>query len=228
MKPNSLNAMAVAIGLAVSAFANPAHASSVTLLSDNFDTENDGVGTLNYSGFANFTVSNAAAGGAVDLVGNGFQDYWTGNGLYVDICGTSTACGVLTTNQVFAAGNYTITLKLAGNARVAASDTTLVGFGTNSTSYTLSENQSPVDEIWNVTLTSPGYLSIGDTGIGTYVGNFLLSVEVDLNVGPTAVGAAPLPAALPLFATGLGVLGLLGWRRKRRTVLQLHPPDQST
>jgi len=26
----------------------------------------------------------------------------------------------------------------------------------------------------------------------------------------------PLPAALPLFATGLGVLGLLGWRRKRK------------
>jgi hypothetical protein len=27
---------------------------------------------------------------------------------------------------------------------------------------------------------------------------------------------APLPAALPLFATGLGALGLLGWRRKRK------------
>ena len=26
----------------------------------------------------------------------------------------------------------------------------------------------------------------------------------------------PLPAALPLFATGLGVLALLGWRRKRK------------
>ena len=26
--------------------------------------------------------------------------------------------------------------------------------------------------------------------------------------------ATPLPAALPLFATGLGGLGLLGWRRK--------------
>jgi uncharacterized protein (TIGR03118 family) len=28
--------------------------------------------------------------------------------------------------------------------------------------------------------------------------------------------ATPLPASLPLFATGLGVLGLLGWRRKRK------------
>ena len=26
----------------------------------------------------------------------------------------------------------------------------------------------------------------------------------------------PLPAALPLFASGLGGLGLLGWRRKRK------------
>jgi len=26
----------------------------------------------------------------------------------------------------------------------------------------------------------------------------------------------PLPAALPFFATGLGALGLLGWRRKRK------------
>ena len=26
----------------------------------------------------------------------------------------------------------------------------------------------------------------------------------------------PLPGAFPLFATGVGALGLLGWRRKRR------------
>ena len=26
----------------------------------------------------------------------------------------------------------------------------------------------------------------------------------------------PLPATIPLFATGLGAMGLLGWRRKRK------------
>ena len=31
----------------------------------------------------------------------------------------------------------------------------------------------------------------------------------------------PLPAALPLFATGLGALGLPGWRRKRKARVSL-------
>ena len=39
------------------------------------------------------------------------------------------------------------------------------------------------------------------------------SVEATVNVVQT-----PLPGALPLFATGLGALGLLGWRRKRKAV----------
>jgi hypothetical protein len=33
--------------------------------------------------------------------------------------------------------------------------------------------------------------------------------------------ATPLPDALPLFATGLGALGLLGWRRKRKARVSL-------
>jgi hypothetical protein len=35
------------------------------------------------------------------------------------------------------------------------------------------------------------------------------------NTGSLTVNVTPLPAALPLFAGGLGALGLLGWRRKR-------------
>jgi hypothetical protein len=33
--------------------------------------------------------------------------------------------------------------------------------------------------------------------------------------------STPLPAALPLFATGLGAMGLLGWRRKRKNTTDL-------
>jgi hypothetical protein len=36
---------------------------------------------------------------------------------------------------------------------------------------------------------------------------------------PATPSAVSLPAALPLFATGLGALGLLGWRRKRKAVV---------
>jgi hypothetical protein len=37
-------------------------------------------------------------------------------------------------------------------------------------------------------------------------------------VSDAVINPTPVPAALPLFATGFGVLGLLGWRRKRKTV----------
>jgi len=43
------------------------------------------------------------------------------------------------------------------------------------------------------------------------------SGTVDGTLALIEIGTAtPLPAALPLFATGLGALGLLGWRRKRK------------
>jgi hypothetical protein len=42
------------------------------------------------------------------------------------------------------------------------------------------------------------------------------NVFVSPLTGNVVIGETPLPAALPLFAGGLGALGLLGgWRRKR-------------
>ncbi len=37
----------------------------------------------------------------------------------------------------------------------------------------------------------------------------------------TNVSATPIPAAFPLFASGLEALGLFGWRRKRKNVAAL-------
>jgi hypothetical protein len=69
-------------------------------------------------------------------------------------------------------------------------------------------------------LADPGYL-------GFTSDDFLISAFIwtstnggTLNTGFTAISTVPevpLPAALPLFASGLGALGLLGWRRKKKT-----------
>jgi hypothetical protein len=41
---------------------------------------------------------------------------------------------------------------------------------------------------------------------------------IELSPGIVNVASTPLPTALPLFAGGLGALGLLGWRRKPRAL----------
>jgi hypothetical protein len=74
-------------------------------------------------------------------------------------------------------------------------------------------------------LADRGYL--GFTSDSLIFGfNWLATGGETLNTGYTNISAAttlptsetPLPAALPLFATGLGALGLLTWRRKRKAV----------
>jgi|SRR5262245_51918784 len=53
---------------------------------------------------------------------------------------------------------------------------------------------------------------------GTYFGSD--NINNYYNPGFAGTMVTPLPAALPLFATGLGALGLLGWRRKRKAAPQ--------
>ena len=60
-------------------------------------------------------------------------------------------------------------------------------------------------------------------GSGGVFNDVVGTFEVAIGPGDPAP-STPLPAALPLFATGLGVLGLLGWRRKRKAEVVL---DQS-
>jgi hypothetical protein len=45
-------------------------------------------------------------------------------------------------------------------------------------------------------------------------GQFIFSPGVQ-----SAMATTPVPAALPLFASGLGVLGAVGWRRKRKAAV---------
>ena len=59
--------------------------------------------------------------------------------------------------------------------------------------------------------------SLGGIGIALGQTGFE-SVKYLSGIQPIAQAqATPLPAALPLFATGLGALGLIGWRRRQKT-----------
>jgi len=46
---------------------------------------------------------------------------------------------------------------------------------------------------------------------------FIHSTSGIRNSDPGSWAVTPLPATLPLFASGLGALGLLGWRQRRKT-----------
>jgi len=85
------------------------------LLYDNFNSENNGNGALNYSSFSKWTISN----GSVDLIGNGFHDFFPRNGLYVDLDGTTSDPAIMGSKKCFVLepGIYRFEYDLAGSQR---------------------------------------------------------------------------------------------------------------
>jgi hypothetical protein len=108
-----LTLVIAAVGL-LCAMGMPAPASATVIFTDDFDAENGAVGVLNYAGFDNWTVSD----GTVDLIGNGFFDFFPASGLYVDLDGsTPNDAGVFTLDLVLNPGSYVLTFDLAGSQR---------------------------------------------------------------------------------------------------------------
>ena len=67
-------------------------------------------------------------------------------------------------------------------------------------------------------ISGPFSATFLETGQPQDVSSLLSSTSIQQGISTTFasdVEAIPLPAALPLFATGLAGLGLLGWRRKK-------------
>jgi hypothetical protein len=56
---------------------------------------------------------------------------------------------------------------------------------------------------------------------GDHLGDIQDVAGATLLRGRLTIEQTPLPAALPLFATGLGAMGLFGWRRKRKNAAAL-------
>jgi hypothetical protein len=65
------------------------------------------------------------------------------------------------------------------------------------------------------TTTNPGSL-VDFTGGVIFSGSAQGDGFFSAAMSGTISAETPIPAALPLFASGLGAMGLLGWRRKRK------------
>ena len=173
-----------------------------------FGTENGGVGQFNYGSFANFNVSQ----GSVDLIGNGSFDAYPGNGLYVDLAGTTNQFGALTTKSVFAPGNYTISLSLGGPIYNGITDGANVSWNEGpGMSFTLA-GLATSDYTFNATLLNPEAFTISDLGLS---GN--------ANIGSTLFGfqvsrATPVPEPITLSLFGTGVAGALAARRRKKKI----------
>jgi len=112
---------------------------------------------------------------------------------------------VVSSQPIFGSTNNTLT-SIAGITGITLSDT--------STYFLyITPGAASTEDSWNLNSTGQtGTMVSIINGVATSSAETLSAFDV---LG--APSATPLPAALPLFATSLGALGLLGWRRKRRT-----------
>jgi hypothetical protein len=205
---NPLRNLAVAL-LGTMAFAAQAQAATL-LFDDNFDTNTIAVpGTP-----AGWNVFQ----GTVDRIGfNGYaaHDFLPGNGVYIDMDGTSTpyAEGGIHTNQTFnfqPGYTYTLSYDLAGSQRGDGSNSVdaYIPGALVATTHTLANMAGFTTFTDTFTVAAPVMAQIffrAVTGVSDNIGLLLDNVKLT---------AVPLPAAVWLMLSGIAGLGAFARRRR--------------
>ena len=190
---------AVVIAAAASLMSPSAFATSIT-----YTETGIGTGALGATAFNNELVTVTGTGDTANVTSftNSFGTFFI-NPLNTVTINVATVGSATLSVQGEVIDVQSTSNNFAGFATVLPSNNLLETGNSAFASYDLTTDIGPI--------TGPGFFDLA--AFATSSGTFGL-----LSIGDTTFTATttPVPAALPLFATGLGGLGLLGWRRKRK------------
>ncbi len=185
---------------------------AVVIFADNFDANGTGINKTP----ANWVLDY----GSVDVIGTGFFPFYPGNGNYIDMNGSTQQSGGIHTANAFnflAGKTYTVTFNYGNNSNSAnnGSTETLVASVLGFPGITINQ----VGSIANFITTSFSFTALADfssalyfAGSGTNDGD-----NGGIILDNVSLSTVPVPAALPLLAAGLGVLGFAGRRRRAKS-----------
>ncbi len=187
-------------------------AMAALIFADDFNSENGGNGQSNYSNFANWTVSD----GSVDLVGGSYFPSLAYDGLSIDLDGTTSDAGIMTSRElaVEPGHTYLLSFDISGNRRYYGSDTVSVA-------VTNSDYQEEFTLNWDIdwhNITRPVTITSGTTSqiVFSNAGGDNQGALLD-NVSFSSAAPVPLPATVMLL--GPGIIGLFSFRFKKRSSL---------
>lgn len=198
--------LAAAASVAIVLACTPTGAQTV-LFSQDFDAENGGVPTTNFTSLSNLVVTS----GSVDLIGNGFADFFPGNGLYLDMDGTSGGGGTIESQASFTLtpGRYLLQFDLGNTddqfGGVENENVLEVSLGAAYTETFRRNGLTPFETISrpiDITTTTVAPLRLAQGG-GDNLGVLIDNLSLTLIPEPTAVGLL-----------GVSLLAAGGWRRK--------------
>jgi hypothetical protein len=172
-----------------------------------------------------FGFAPAAGAGAVSYTGATLEtstSFNLGGGPYtINFIDPSDTTGVVF-GQTITLAPSTISYIVGGGVEAITPFTkTFTGSGGVSYTETLTSISATTSAANALTLTLFGTISGGAFPAGAGAEMILNANQAGgpghaTNFSATELSTVPVPAALPLFAGGLGALGLFGWRRKKR------------
>jgi hypothetical protein len=142
----------------------------------------------------------------------------SGSGQEITIAGngTPTLGSTAPAGWVFSTSGDVVTLDVLSGPGHAGPAHTIIGPPGPGDVYSNANGSIAGNGPHNPFLNQMATFTITDAAITAATTVTAATFSFGTTAGINVPGEIPVPAALPLFATGLGALGLLGWRRRRK------------